>query len=98
MKLKQLVLFSTLMLACSGAQAADMPLRVGVRAGVNTSDITETRVAPGLTVDHRKHWQPGVNIGAIVDISMGKRFYLSPGFYYDYRHDDYSVYSHDSDR
>lgn len=93
MKLKQFILSSAIILACSGAQAADMPLRVGVRAGVNTSNITETRTAPGLIVDHRKHWEPGVNIGAIVDISMGKRFYLSPGFYYDYRHDTYSVYS-----
>lgn len=93
MKLKHLVLFTTIMLASGQVQGADMPLRVGVRAGVNTSNITETRTAPGLIVDNRAHWEPGVNIGAIVDIAMGRNFYLSPGFYYDYRHDTYSLYS-----
>lgn len=93
MKLNRLILSFTFLLACCGVQAADMPLRVGVRAGFNRSNITETRTAPGLIVDHSRFWKPGVTLGAIVDISMGKGFYLSPGFYYDYRHDKYEVTS-----
>lgn len=93
MKFNRLILSYTLLAACFGLQAADMPLKVGVRAGVNTSNISETRTAPGMTMDHNKLWKPGLTIGAIVDISMGKNFYLSPGFFYDYRHDTYTVTS-----
>ncbi len=91
MKLKHLILSFTLSLACGAAHAGDMPIRVGVRAGLNTSNITETRTASAVIMDHAKNWKPGLTLGAIVDIPMGKRFFLSPGFYYDYRHDTYTV-------
>lgn len=69
------------------------PVKVGLRVGVNTSNISETRVPAGKTEIHEMSWKPGFNAGAIVDIPIKHNFYLTPGFYFDYRHDEYTLIS-----
>lgn len=73
------------------AAQINAPVKVGIRAGVNTSNISETRLTPGWTLSHEPQWKPGFTVGAIVDIPLKHNFYLTPGFYYDYRHNDYDM-------
>lgn len=89
MKLKSL--FFALLLPAV-ATAAEMPLIVGVRAGYNTSNISDRRTVLGGVTNDIKTWKPGLTLGAVIDIPLGSRFYLSPAFSYDYRADDYDLY------
>lgn len=91
MKLKHFIIAALLTAPSFAAAQSDAPIQVGIRAGVNTSNISETRVTPGLTLNHTPKWKSGFTIGAIVDIPIKHNFYLSPGFYYDYRHNDYDL-------
>lgn len=91
MKLKHILLMAAAALPAIAAAKPGAPVQVGIRAGINTSNISETRVTPGLTLSHTPHWQAGFTAGAIVDIPLKHNFYLTPGFYYDYRHNDYDL-------
>lgn len=93
MNLKHHFLACSLLLGAVAAQGAEMPIKVGVRVGANTSVISETRRTPGMTIDHSTSWKPGFTAGAVVEIPMTHNFYLSPGFFFDYRHDDYKLVS-----
>lgn len=75
----------------AAAQYSNAPVQVGIRAGVNTSNISETRMTPGFTLSHNPHWRSGFTLGAIVDIPIKSNVFLTPGFYYDYRHNDYDL-------
>ena len=89
MKLKHIIVMAALALPAMAAAQLDAPLQVGIRLGVNTSNISETRISPGYTISHTPHWKTGFSAGAIVDIPLKSNFYLTPGFYYDYRHNEY---------
>ena len=91
MNLKYHILACSLLLGALATRAAEMPIKVGVRVGANTSVISETRIAPGFIVDHSTQWKPGFTAGAVVEIPMKRNFYLTPGFFFDYRHDDYRM-------
>lgn len=91
MNLKYQILACSLLLGAFAARSAEMPIKVGVRVGANTSVISETRLAPGFIVDHTTEWKPGFTAGAVVEIPMKHNFYLTPGFFFDYRHDDYKM-------
>lgn len=91
MNFKFLILASAVALGTACAQAAEMPIKIGVRIGANTSNISEHRHAAGTLVSHESKWRNGINAGAIVDIPIKRHFYLSPAFYYDYRHNDYEL-------
>ncbi len=93
MNLKYHILACSLLLGAFSARSAEMPIKVGVRVGLNSSVISETRLVPGLTVNHTTDWKPGFNAGAVVEIPMSHNFYLTPGFFFDYRHNDYTVVS-----
>lgn len=75
--------------------AAQTPFSVGVRGGVNTSNITEQRLYSGSLDLHNSTWKRGFFIGAVVDIPLSGKFSLSPGFFYDRRTSDFtSSYVH----
>lgn len=92
MKLKQILLMAAMALPAIAAAESDAPVQVGIRFGLNSSNMSETRITPGLTVSHTPDWQLGFTAGAIVDIPLKHNFYLTPGFYYDYRHNDYDLH------
>lgn len=74
---------------------AQAPFSVGLRAGINSSNITENRIYSGALGVHNTTWKPGFMIGAVVDIPISGKFALSPGFFYDRRNSDYaSSYIH----
>lgn len=90
--MKKLFLASVLLAASGFAAHAQMPVRIGVRAGVNTSSIGETRSgADAVTGFQKTAWKPGFMVGAVVDISMTSFLALQPGFFYDYRHSTYET-------
>ncbi|MCM1310738.1 MAG: PorT family protein [Bacteroides sp.] len=91
MKLKHLLAALVAALPIIAVAESPAPVQVGIRVGVNTSNISETRITPGLTLSHTPHWKEGFTIGAIVDIPIKHNFYLTPGFYYDYRHNEYDM-------
>lgn len=91
MNIKQTLLSLAVMLPAAAFSQIPAPVFVGIRAGVNASNISETRVTPGMTTMHEPKWKNGFTLGAIVDIPVKHNFYLSPGFYYDYRHNDYTL-------
>jgi hypothetical protein len=93
MNLKSTFLAAAMLMPLLSFAQIKAPVKVGVRFGVNTSNISETRVVPGYTVSHEPQWKPGFTAGAIIDIPMSHNFYLTPGFYYDYRHDEYTLIS-----
>lgn len=91
MNLKTPILLAAMALPLMASAQLKAPVKVGVRFGVNTSNISETRIVPGKTITHEPSWKPGFTAGAIVDIPLKSNFYLTPGFYYDYRHDEYTL-------
>lgn len=93
MNLKSLFLAAALALPVLASAQIKAPVKVGLRFGVNTSNISETRVTPGKTVSHEPAWKAGFTTGAVIDIPLKHNFYLTPGFYYDYRHDEYTLVS-----
>lgn len=93
MNLKHSLLAAAMALPLFMNAQIQAPVKLGLRFGVNTSNISETRVPSGRTEVHEVAWKPGFNAGAIVDIPLKHNFYLTPGFYYDYRHDEYTLIS-----
>lgn len=91
MKLKNVLYAMALAMPLLSSAQSNAPVQVGIRAGVNTSNISETRFTPGVTLSHNPQWETGFTIGAIVDIPLKHNFFLTPGFYYDYRHNEYSI-------
>lgn len=84
------------LLAASGfaASAQTMPVRVGVRAGINTSNIAETRTgADAVTGLQKSAWKTGLQAGAVVDIPMTSFLAIQPGFFFDLRRSSYTTMS-----
>ncbi len=72
--------------------AAQMPVRIGIRAGVNTSSIGETRTGVDAVNGFQKTaWKPGFSTGAVVDVPITSFFAIQPGFLFDYRHSSYNT-------
>ncbi len=86
-----------IMALCIGGAAlaatAEAPVKIGVRAGLNTSNISETRVSDGLSTALRSNWKCGFLVGAVVDIPMTHKFYLQPGFFFNHRTNEYATAS-----
>lgn len=84
---------SLLLLGCAALSTmAQMPVQIGVRAGVNTSKMAGDYKQPGAynmlqNIDSRA----GFVLGAVVDIPLGGHFVLQPGFFYDYRRNKYQL-------
>lgn len=85
------ILLSFLISATTLAATAEMPVRIGVRAGVNTSNISETRLMEGSECMLNPNWRCGFDFGAVVDIRMSSHVYLQPGFFYSYHNDAYKT-------
>ncbi|MCF3112241.1 PorT family protein, partial [Niabella sp. CC-SYL272] len=78
MKRSKLVLKSFLLAAAIAVSGAAMAqVEVGVRAGVNLSNLT-IKDADGKTVDGAK-LTPGFNAGLTFDIPVADEFYIQPG-------------------
>lgn len=72
------------MLAPALTATAEMPVRVGVRTGVNFSEVGEKRVVGDAIGRHTCSDEPGFILGAVVDIPVARNVALQPGFYYDF--------------
>lgn len=90
MKVKHIVSSLILLASALGAQA-QMPVRIGVRAGVNTSSIGEIRSGDALSAMRSSWWKPGFAAGAVVDVPMTSFLSIQPGFFFDYRHSSYQT-------
>lgn len=85
-------LISALLLGASATTAmAEAPISIGVRLGLNASNISETRLMEGSKGIINPNWKCGFNVGAVVDIPMGQNFFVQPGFYFNHRNDGYTT-------
>ena len=89
--MKNFLLTVIMMCAVSSISHAQTPLKLGLRAGLNISNITERHVSVGSLVDNAENWGKGFVIGAVVDIPLSRYFALQPGFFYDRRTADFAA-------
>lgn len=87
--MRKLLLTALFLTSACGSILAEAPVRLGVRAGLNSSNISETRILPGMQGVHGKDWKTGFEIGAVVDIPMTHNFFLQPGFFFDRHNNGY---------
>lgn len=86
------LIFGTFFAAVALLTAAQMPVKIGVRVGVNTSSIGEIHSgADAVSGFQQTNWKPGFLAGAVVDVPMTSFLALQPGFYFDYRHSSYQT-------
>lgn len=64
---------------------AEAPFNLGLRAGFNTSNITEQRILSGKSSLNDATWKQGVTVGAVIDIPLSSKISLQPGFFFDQR-------------
>jgi len=98
--MKRLTVITSLIMSLAAMQASaqlsidtsnsDRPFNVGVRVGVNTSNLSNNMldVVPGIhssSVD----WKAGFTGGVVVDIKMRNFFALQPGFFFETRSDSF---------
>lgn len=82
--ISRLLSATLLTLAACACASAEAPVKISVRAAVNTSNISGTRMFNNVSGLQTNDWKTGFALGAVVDIRMTRRFYMQPGFYYDY--------------
>lgn len=88
--MKRILLLAIAALAMISA-GAEAPVKVGVRVGVNSSNISGTRKVNNVSGLQSTRWKPGFALGAVVDIRVARHFWLQPGFYYDYNRSAYET-------
>lgn len=86
--MKRLLSVATIALAAFGSAWGQAPVKIGVRAGLNSSNISMKRAVETVQT---KEWKKGFVVGAVVDIKLTNHIYLQPGFYYDQRNDNYTT-------
>lgn len=69
---------------------ADQPIAVGLRAGVNLSNVSsnEKSLMPAI-FDRSSHWRAGFTGGAVIDLNFCKFLALQPGFLIETRSASY---------
>lgn len=88
--MKKFFLVMLMVAAQSLISQAQIPFGIGVRAGFNTSNITEERALSGSSSFHDAKWNQGFTVGAVIDIPISHRWSLQPGFFYDRRNADFA--------
>lgn len=71
--------------------AVEPPVKIGVRVGVNTSNISGTHKYNNVSGIQTTSWEAGFSAGAIVDIRMANHIYVQPGFYYMLNRSSYTT-------
>lgn len=86
--MKRLIL-TTIFAAVTGVTAlASPPFTLGVRAGFNSSNYTETRSAMNL---NQPQWKKGFIAGVEMDMPLLVGVHLAPGFFFDHRNNEYTM-------
>ncbi len=75
------------------ALAAQSQVRLGLFGGPHTSTVLEQNSIPGWDTTTKKHYSgsSGVHIGVLVDVPLGKNFYLQPGVGYISKGNKYAI-------
>lgn len=86
--MKKFLLVSILAVVSAFTAPASPPFRLGIRAGFNSSNFSESRSA--LTLD-QPQWKKGFIVGVEMDMPLVAGVHLAPGFFYDRRNNDYTA-------
>lgn len=81
-------LLTILFAAASVVAVASPPFRLGIRAGFNSSNFSETRSAITL---NQPQWKKGFIAGVEMDMPLLVGVHLAPGFFFDHRNNDYTA-------
>ncbi|HEY4149534.1 MAG TPA: outer membrane beta-barrel protein, partial [Chitinophagaceae bacterium] len=73
--------------------AAQSQVRLGLFGGPHSSSVLEQNSIPGWDTTTKKHYSnsSGVHIGVLLDVPLGKNFYLQPGVGYTSKGNKYAI-------
>lgn len=77
-------------LAIASAHAGEMPVSLGVRAGVNHSSLSADRLLSAGGEQHNT-WKTGATFGVVAAFKFSRHFALQPGLFIDIQRTGYSA-------